>query len=289
MSTLAPSVPVADPVAPAAAVAPRRPSRRGALAALTRRRLALSARTPREVLVPLLAPVLFAVVIAPALDSLGPRVPGVDYMSFAAVGIAGLLIPLNCMFSGIGVIVDREGGARRDLLAAPVPRPLLVAANLAVALAVTGLQVAVLIGAVVLRGAELDVRATGVAWFVAAAALLTVAMYGVAETLANRLPSVEEFTGAIPPIAIVPFFFAGSLFPITALPAWLTGVARVLPLTHALALMRYGLLGTTTGLEDIWGHHDPTAMAALSLAVVAAFAAALAAVAVRTFRRAAVR
>jgi ABC-2 type transport system permease protein len=291
MSTLAPSVPVTDPVVPTAVAParPRRPSRRAALAALTRRRLALSARTPREVLVPLLAPVLFAVIIAPALDSLGPRVPGVDYMSFAAVGIAGLLIPLNCMFSGIGVIVDREGGARRDLLAAPVPRPLLVAANLAVALAVTGLQVAVLIGAVVLRGAELDVRVTGVAWFVAAAALLTVAMYGVAETVANRLPSVEDFTGTIPPIAIVPFFFAGSLFPITALPAWLTGVARVLPLTHALALMRYGLLGTPIGLEDIWGHHDPTVMAALSLAVVAAFAAALTAVAVRTFRRAAVR
>jgi ABC-2 type transport system permease protein len=274
MSTLAPSLPVTDPVVPAAVAParPRRPSRRGALAALTRRRLALSARTPREVLVPLLAPVLFAVIIAPALDSLGPRVPGVDYMSFAAVGIAGLLIPLNCMFSGIGVIVDREGGARRDLLAAPVPRPLLVAANLAVALAVTGLQVAVLIGAVVLRGAELDVRVTG-----------------VAETVANRLPSVEDFTGTIPPIAIVPFFFAGSLFPITALPAWLTGVARVLPLTHALALMRYGLLGTPIGLEDIWGHHDPAVMAALSLAVVAAFAAALTVVAVRTFRRAAVR
>jgi ABC-type multidrug transport system permease subunit len=87
----------------------------------------------------------------------------------------------------------------------------------------------------------------------------------------------------------VPFFFAGSLFPITALPAWLTGVARVLPLTHALALMRYGLLGTTAGLDDILGMPDPTAMAALSLAVVAAFATVLSVVAVRTFRRAAVR
>jgi len=56
-------------------------------------------------LVPLLTPVLFALVIAPALDSIGPKVPGLDYMSFAAIGTAALLIPLNCMFAGIGVIM----------------------------------------------------------------------------------------------------------------------------------------------------------------------------------------
>ena len=72
---------------------------------------------------PLLTPVLFALVIAPALGSIGPTIPGLDYMSFAAVGTAGLLIPLNCMFAGIGVILDRETGARRDLLAAPIAPP----------------------------------------------------------------------------------------------------------------------------------------------------------------------
>jgi ABC-type polysaccharide/polyol phosphate export permease len=150
--------------------------------------------------------------------------------------------------------------------------------------------VAVLMGASVLRGAELDVSASGLAWFVGAAALLGVAMYGVAETLANKVATVEDFTGALPPVAIVPFFFAGSLFPIDALPAGLTAFAKVLPLTHALALMRYGLLGgSSSGLRDIWGMDDPTAMAALSLAVVAAFAAVMTVVAVRTFRRSAVQ
>jgi ABC-type multidrug transport system permease subunit len=234
----------------------------------------------------LLTPVLFALVIAPALASIGPTIPGLDYMSFAAVGTIGLLIPLNCMFSGIGVIIDRETGARRDLVAAPVSRPLLVLANLAVALMVTTLQVVVLIVAAALRGADLITSPTGVAWFVGAAVLLGVTMYGVAETLSNRIPTVEEYTGALPAIAIVPFFFAGSLFPITALPWALTGFARLLPLTHALAVMRYGLLDhSASGLHDIWGMSNATAMAALSLVVVAAYATALTAVALRTFRR----
>jgi len=50
------------------------------------------------------------------------------------------------MFAGIGVLVDRESGARRELLAAPIPRSLLVVANLIVAFAITALQIGVLIG-----------------------------------------------------------------------------------------------------------------------------------------------
>jgi ABC-2 type transport system permease protein len=266
------------------------PSPASAFATLTRRRLALSARTPREILVPLSTPVLFALVIAPALESIGPSISGLDYMTFAAIGTAGLLVPINCMFAGIGVILDRESGARRDLLAAPIARSLIVAGNLAVALAITALQLVVLLGASILRGAELETSAAGIGWFVGGAALLAVAMYGVAETLANRMPSLEEYTGALPTFAIVPWFFAGSLFPIGALPVALTAFAKVLPLTHALALMRYGLVDPDgAGLHDIWGMDSTTTMAALSLAVVAAFAALLGTIAVRTFTRAAVQ
>jgi len=280
--------PVAEPALDAA----RRPAATplaAALATLVRRRAALSLRTPRELFVPLLTPVLFALVIAPALDSIGPKIPGVDYLSFAAIGTAVLLVPLNCMFAGIGVIVDRETGARRDLLAAPVPRGVIVLANLVVAFAVTALQVAVLVGAAVLRGAELDTSPGGIAWFAAAGALLAVAMYGLAELVANRMPSVEEYIGVVPALAIVPFFFAGALFPITAMPRGLAAVARLLPATHALALMRYGLLGhNASGLRDIWGMQNATTMAALSLAVVSVFAAVLTFAAVKAFTRAAV-
>ena len=76
-----------------------------ALGTLIRRRFELSARTPRELFVPLLTPILFAVVIAPALaTTVGKFTPGIDYMTFVAIATAGLLVPLNMMFSGIGVI-----------------------------------------------------------------------------------------------------------------------------------------------------------------------------------------
>ncbi|HEX6493043.1 MAG TPA: ABC transporter permease [Candidatus Dormibacteraeota bacterium] len=276
------------------AAAPAPPASRGlwlrAFVTLSRRRLALSAATPREVLVPLLTPILFALVIAPAIAKMSGATGGIDYKTFVAVGTVGLLVPLSCTFAGIGVIVDRESGARRDLVAAPVPRALLVLGNLTVALAVSGLQVAALLLATVLSGAHFDATGAGVVWFVAATILFAAGSYGMAESLAHRIRTQEEYVGATPAVALLPWFFAGSLYPISALPAGLTGVAKVFPLTHALAVMRYGLVDRRgSGLHDIWGAGDPGVQALLSLGVVAVFAVALTVLSIRVFTRAAVR
>ena len=257
------------------------------LATLVARRLQLSVRTPRELVVPLLTPILFALVIAPALKQ--ALHTSIAYEAFVATGTIGLLIPLNTMFAGLGVIVDRESGAQRELLAAPIPRSLLVLGNLVVAFAITALQVAVLIAVAVARGIHFNATGTGVVWFIAAAALFTVGMYGAAETLASRVPRAEEYIARVPAIAIVPWFLAGSLFPISALPGFLAWFAKFLPLTHGLALVRYGLLGDKGGLDNIWSMHSTTLMATLSLVVVAVFAAVLTVISIRTFNRSAVR
>jgi ABC-type multidrug transport system permease subunit len=257
------------------------------IATLARRRFQLTARTPRELVVPLLTPIMFALVIAPALKT--ALHTGSSYESFVAIGTAGLLIPLNTMFAGIGVLVDRHDGAQRELLAAPIPRALLVLGNLLVALAVTALQVAVLIAVAVARGIHFDASTGGVLWFAGAAALFTIGMYGIAEILASRVPKQEEYIARVPAIAILPWFLAGSLFPITALPGALEWVARFLPLTHGLALMRYGLLGDGSGLHNIWRMSSTTGAAGLSLAVIATFAIVLTAASIRVFTRSAIR
>src|SRR5256885_2824499 len=259
-----------------------------ALSTLAGRRMALTASTPRQIFVPLLTPILFALVIAPALQTaLGGLGTNIDYTAFVAIGTVGLLIPLTTIFAGLSVIVDRDSGAQRELLAAPVPRSFLLFGNLAVALAVSALQGTVLIAVALARGADLHTSLSGVLWFLAAGFLFAIFMYGIAETLASRVPKQEEYIGATPAVAILPWFFAGALFPIAALPGALTAFAKVLPLTHALAVMRYGLLGDHgDGLHSIWGTGSATAQAALSVGVVALFAVALTAISIRGFSRA---
>jgi ABC-2 type transport system permease protein len=259
-----------------------------AVPTLAARRLALSVRSPRSLIIPVMNPVLFALVLAPALANTVASPNGRNaYMTFLALATVGLLIPLNALFSGIGVVVDRQHGAMRELLVAPIRRSSIVLGNLVAALLLTALQIVVLIALSAARGATYK---TGlhVLWFLAAAVIFSVLMYSVAEILAVRLPSAEAYTGALPVVAIVPFFFAGSLFPISALPAWLDAVAKVLPLTHALALFRYGLTTTagTRALHNIWGMSNVTAMAALSLGVIVLYTLAAFSAAVRLFARA---
>jgi ABC-type multidrug transport system permease subunit len=266
-----------------------RPARRSVFSTLARRRFALSAHTPREIIVPLLTPILFADVIAPALAKMIPATSGVDYQSFVAVGTIGLLVPLSCILGGIGMIVDRESGAQRDLLAAPAPRSLMVFGNLAVALAVSLFQVIALIGASVARGSTFSTGLSGWIWAAAAVIGLATFMHGLAEILAARIKKQEEYVGAAPPVALLPWFLAGSFFPISAMPVGLTAIAKALPVTHALALLRYGLVDHNgQGLRDIWGMTNTTAMATLSLAVVAVFAVVVLGLSTRVFTRAAI-
>ena len=59
---------------------------------------------------------------------------------------------------------------------------------------------------------------------------------------------------------------------------------------HCLAVLRFGLMGDRASqLDEIWPLHSYWAMAALSLTVLAAFAALTMGFALRTFTRHAVR
>jgi ABC-2 type transport system permease protein len=209
-------------------------------------------------------------------------------MTFVALATAGLLIPLNCMFSGLGVIVDRQHGALRELLVAPIRRRSILQGNLLAALATTTLQLGVLLVVSAARGASYDLG-RHLPWFLVAAGALAVVMYSLAVIMAVRLPSPEEYIGAVPAVAIVPFFFAGSLLQITSLPHWLAAIAKVLPLTHALALIRYGLTPAAgyDALHNIWGLQSGVLMASLSLVVLVVYATLALKVAVRLFSRSA--
>ena len=80
MSAIAESIPVARR-------GPRRASRFGTVLTLARRRAMLTASNPRQIAVPLLGPVLLAVVVAPALKvATGGLHSNIDYQAFVGVG-----------------------------------------------------------------------------------------------------------------------------------------------------------------------------------------------------------
>ena len=252
-----------------------------------RRRLAVATKTVIDLIGVTMLPVLWILVVAPALDeALGGFAPDIDYFTFVAVAQVAFLVPFTSMFSGSNVIVDKEFGILREFLVAPLHRAAIPLGNALAVLTIALFQVALIIGLGVARGAEFDTSITGVLWFLGATAFLSLTTYGLAEILALSIGRQEAYGPLIPAVGVTPWFLSGALFPISVLPAGVEQVTLALPWTHALALMRYGLMeGTDPGLADIWHLDSELLMASLSLIVMAAFAAVMLALAVRVFYR----
>jgi ABC-2 type transport system permease protein len=251
------------------------------------RRLRVTTKTASGIIGQLMTPVLWILVVGPALaDSLGSFSPGVDYYTFIAVGQVAFLIPFTAMFAGINVIVDKEFGVTREMLVSPVHGSIITLANAAAVLTITFVQVAIIVGLGAFRGADFATSTTRLPWFLIATALLCLTTYGLAETLALRIGRQEAYGPLIPAIGVTPYFLSGALYPLSVLPVGVQQVGLLLPWTHAVALMRYGLMdGTNPRLDDIWHLGSEPLMAVLSTLVLLVYAVVMLTLAVRTFRR----
>ncbi len=165
----------------------------------------MTTKTASGIVGQLMTPVLWILVVGPALaDSLGSFSPGVDYYTFIAVGQVAFLLPFTAMFSGINVIVDKDFGITRELLVAPVRRWAIPLANAAAVLTITFVQVAIIVGLGSARGASFHTSLGRLPWFLLAAALLCLTVYGLAETLALRIGRQEAYGPLIPAIGVSP-------------------------------------------------------------------------------------
>ncbi len=254
---------------------------------LYRRRLAVATKTASGIAGTMTPPILWVLLIAPALDdALGSFNPKINYFTYVAVAQVALLVPFTSMFSGINVIVDKEFGILREFLVAPVFRASIPLANALAVLTIASVQTALIIGLGTARGAEFNTSATGVLWFISAVALLSLITYALAEVLALVVGRQEAYGPLIPAVGVTPWFLSGSLFPLSVLPPVVEQISLAFPWTHALALMRYGMMeGTDPGLANIWHMDSEPLMAALSLGVLVLMALGALALALRVFNR----
>jgi ABC-2 type transport system permease protein len=255
---------------------------------LYQRRVALAVKNPIGLIGQLLTPVLWVLVVGPALASaFGGFAQGSDYFTYVAVGQIVFILPFSAMFAGLVVMQDRDFGILRELLVAPIRRSTIPIATIAAVLTVGGGQVVVIIGLSAVRGADFNISVGPLIAALAAAALLTAGTYGLAEYLAYSITQPQIFGTLIPAIGATPYALCGAIYPLATLPAGVEQFALLLPWTHAVAVLRYGFMGAdASGLAQIWHMHSQAAMTLLSLAVLAAYAALTVALAMRAFKRA---
>jgi ABC-2 type transport system permease protein len=237
-------------------------------------------------------PTLFLFVLGTGLSSLARRgmPPGVDFKTFIYPGVLAMPVMFTAIVSAGSLVWDREFGFLREMMVAPVSTGAIVVGK-----CLGGATVAMLQGIVILVLAGLaDVPYSPLLILTLFGEMLllsfTITAFGV--MMAARIKQIQSFV-ALTQVFVMPLFFlCGALYPLNALPAWLTVLTRLDPLTYVVEPMRHAVFGSldlsplavrslNPGVTwDGW-----TVPLGLSLGIVAAMGLVMLRIAIAEFRR----
>jgi ABC-2 type transport system permease protein len=204
----------------------------------------------------LIQPVLFLFVLGTGLSSLASRgmPPGVNFRTFIYPGVLAMSVLFTAIFSAASIVWDREFGFLREMLVAPVSRSAIVIGK-----CLGGATVATLQGIVILILAGLaGVPYNPVLFLTVIGELLllsfTLTAFGV--MMAARITQIQAFMALTQMLVMPLFFLSGALYPLNSLPAWLSVLTRLDPLTYIVDPMRHAVFSHLSV--------SPAAMAVLS-------------------------
>jgi ABC-2 type transport system permease protein len=257
------------------------------------RRELIRFRTDRlRAITSLVQPVLFLFVLGTGLSRLASRgLPaGVDFRTFIYPGVLAMSVLFTSIFSAASIVWDREFGFLREMLVAPVRRWAIVVGK-----CLGGATVATFQGIIFLAlagVAHVPYNPLLLLTLVGELLLLSFTLTAFGVMMAARIKQIQAFM-ALTQLFVLPLFFlSGALYPLNGLPAWLTVLTRIDPLTYIVDPMRSAVFGhlsvsplavQTLSPGITWfGWVVPLG---LSLAMVAFMGAAMLAIAIAEFRK----
>ena len=237
--------------------------------ALSRAELVLLRKNPLALLVTAALPVGLVVLLR---LSVPPELAGVDLGPFLVTSLTGGTLILVVYYNLVSALVGR----REDLLlkrlrtgelsdAEIVAGMLAPAVGIAWGQVLLGTVAAVLVFDLRMPVNPVLVAAAAVGW-TAVFALLALATSGVTRSVRSA-----ELTTT--PVLIASLALSGLMLPVQLLPEPLAQIARVLPLTPVVELLRLGLTGTTAGGQTV-SLLASFGVAVLPLVILAAWIAA---------------
>lgn len=199
-------------------------------------------RSRAQIVASLGQPILYLVALGFGLGPVFQKAGQGNYIQFVAPGIIGMTILFSSVFSGAGLLWDRQFGFLKETLVAPVPRiqvmlgRTLGAATVAV---VQGLLVAAICLVVGFRPS--DIRTVPLALFFM---LLIASLFAALGTaIGSSLQNIQGFQMIMSFLVLPIFFLSGALYPLHDLPAVLAVVVAADPLAYGVDGLRMALIG----------------------------------------------
>jgi ABC-2 type transport system permease protein len=210
------------------------------------RRELIRFRTDRlRAITALIQPVLFLVILGTGLGSLVDHsLHNVDFKTFVYPGVLAMSVLFTAIFSAGSIVWDREFGFLREILVAPVSR-----ASIVVGKCLGGATIATFQGVIflILAGfAHVPYDPLLLLTLIGELLLLAFTLTAFGVMMAARIKQFQAFMAVTQMLVMPLFFLSGALYPLSGLPAWLSVLTRIDPLTYVVGPMRHAVFAHLT-------------------------------------------
>lgn len=226
------------------------------------RELKRYSRSRAQIIASLGQPLLYLLVLGFGLGPVFQKAGNGSYIQFVAPGVIGMSILFSSIFSGIGLLWDRQFGFLKETLVAPVPR-----ITVMIGKTLGGATVATIQGTLVLiicliagfRPVNLAMLPVALLFMI----LTAIVFSGLGTALGSVLQDMQGFQLIMNFLVMPIFFLSGALFPLENLPSVLSFITKLDPLAYGIDGLRAALIGVN--------HFEPLLSAGVLGAVAVVF------------------
>jgi ABC-2 type transport system permease protein len=215
----------------------------GAIYILWLRELKRYVRSRVQIVVSLGQPCLYLLALGFGLGPVFRQAGHGSYLQFMAPGVVGMTVLFSSVFSGIAMLWDRQFGFLKETLVAPVSRM-----QIMIGRTLGGATVAVIQGTLILLIC-LIAGFRPQSWLTIPLALLFVVMIAIVfaalgTAIGSVIKDMQGFQLIMNFLVLPIFLLSGALFPLANLPAVMTVITRLDPLTYGVDGLRGTLIQT---------------------------------------------
>jgi ABC-2 type transport system permease protein len=189
----------------------------------------------------LVQPFLFLFILGTGLSTLAggslPHSANFDFKTFIYPGVLALSVLFTAIFSAGSIVWDREFGFLREILVAPVSR-----ASIVIGKCLGGATIATFQGVIFLClawFAHVPYNPVLIFSLIGLLLLLSFTLTAFGVMMAARIKQFQAFMALTQMVVMPLYFLSGALYPLNGLPAWLTVLTRLDPLTYVVGPMRH--------------------------------------------------
>jgi ABC-2 type transport system permease protein len=206
-------------------------------------------RSRAQIIASLGQPMLYLLVLGFGLGPVFQRAGNGNYLQFVAPGVIGMSVLFSSIFSGLGILFDRQFGFLKETLVAPVSR-----LQIMIGRTLGGATVAVIQGLLVtsicLIAGFRPVNLATVPLALGFMVLIAICFAALGMAIGSGLQDMQGFQLIMNFLVLPIYFLSGALFPLTDLPVVLSYITRADPLAYGIDGMRGVLLGASHAAFD---------------------------------------